>query len=122
MNIIAIFSLEKEIVKTKPLYVCFKFSSYFSGFVDIRAESWELDGLLSLSQGQGMNYHVYIEDVSALIAENDRLQKIAKSSSDRSMDWKSYHTFDEVRQALSYENVEFSTKLAFSFKSVNKSS
>jgi len=91
------------------------------GFVDIRAEKWELDGLLSLLKGQGMNYHVYIEDVSALIAENDRLQKIAKSSSDRSMDWKSYHTLDEITNwidelAVNYPDLATVTEVGKSYE------
>jgi len=91
------------------------------GSVDIRAERWEVDELKSSLHKQGLNYYVHIEDVSALVAENDRLQVLARSSSDKSMDWESYHTLEEIsawidQLAVDYPDLATVTEVGESYE------
>lgn len=68
--------------------------------VDIMATAFQLPVLKKTLAGLGLDFKVQVSDVSALLKAQQMAQEKARANGPRSMDWTSYHQYDEIMDWL----------------------
>merc|ERR1712002_580263 len=68
--------------------------------VDILAAAFQLPVLKRTLAGLGLDFQIQVSNVATLLEEAQTAQDKARANSPRSMDWTSYHRYDEIMEWL----------------------